>query len=183
MVRNEAKFGKKEILNVLSNYDLGKIEKVSSLKAGSRQSPKKIISSTKGVFLLKRRSTGKNELDKVVFAHNVIQFLYDNHFPVAKVIPTLSNETIVSFDENIYEMFEFIEGARFRKTRELLNETGCQLGRVHNILNDYNGSCEYYNCFHDSETVRNNLKVKPQEELFDSGIVILARDLLTYYND
>ena len=56
------RFSSDELAEVLSRYDIGKIRKVMRLVGGSKRAPKIVVTTTKGRFLLKRRSQSKDDV-------------------------------------------------------------------------------------------------------------------------
>ncbi|MGE5295389.1 MAG: hypothetical protein ACM3VT_11230, partial [Solirubrobacterales bacterium] len=75
MVKGGANFSSEELVRVLSHYDIGIVHRVQSLPVGNRRAPKVIVTADKGMFLLKRRPRGRDDLEKVGFAHAVQKHL------------------------------------------------------------------------------------------------------------
>ena len=129
MPRGGAKFSSAELAKVLSYYDVGIIRQAKSLTAGNRRAPKMIITSQQGKFLLKRRPKGKDDLQRVAFAHAIQTHLAHKGSPVAALVPTREdNNTVLQIDNHIYEFFKFIKGIRYDGLAEATIDAGRQLG-------------------------------------------------------
>ncbi len=187
MPRGGAKFSSRELVQVLSHYDIGVIHQVTPLSAGNRRAPKMVIISDKGKFLVKRRPRGKDDLDRIRFAHAVQTHLAANAFPVTTLVPTRDQDnTILRLNNHIYEFFKFVTGTRYDGTGQITVDTGRQLARFHKYLVDFACDCKPLNSsFHDSSIVRRHLKTirtgkvgEPNGELQKT-----ADDLMGLYNN
>ena len=160
MPRGGAHFSSEELALALSHYDIGVIHQVKPLSAGSRRTPKMVIVSEQGKFLLKRRPKGKDDLYHVAFAHAVQTHLAKRAFPVTSLIATSDeNNTILQLNNHIYEFFKFVTGVRYDGTPEATVDTGRQLAKFHKYLTNF--ACPLKplrGSFHDSSTVRRHLK-------------------------
>ena len=67
-------FSPDELVRILSHYSIGIIDKLDSLQAGNLRTPKVVITSDKGKFLLKRRP--KANMERIALAHCVQRRLY-----------------------------------------------------------------------------------------------------------
>jgi len=187
MPRGGAHFSSEELVRVLSHYDIGVIHHVKSLPRGNRRTPKVVLISEQGKFLLKRRSKGKDDLYRVAFAHAVQNHLAEKGFPVVSLALTSDeNNTILQLNKHIYELFKFISGSRYDGSAEATVDIGRQLAVFHNNLADFAHEFKPLRaCFHDASTVRRHLKslgsdktAGPEKELFDT-----AEELMVLYND
>jgi len=161
----------------LSHYDIGIVHRVKPLTAGNRRAPKVIVTADKGVFLLKRRPRGRDDLQRVAFAHAVQQHLAQRSFPVTTLLATTDEQTtVLSLENHIYEFFRFVNGSRYDGSIEATREAGRQLALFHKHLADFGASrVEGVSpsnrgpdardtkasplCFHDSALVRRHLKL------------------------
>ena len=133
MPRGGAHFSSEELVRVLSHYDVGVIHQVKSLARGDRRTPKVVLISEQGKFLLKRRSKGKDDLYRVAFAHAVQNHLAQKGFPVVSLALTSDeNNTILQLNKHIYELFKFISGSRYDGSAEAAVDVGRQLAVFHN---------------------------------------------------
>lgn len=155
-----AQFSSEELAEVLSRYDIGKIRKVMRLVGGSKSAPKIVVTTTRGRFLLKRRYHGKDDVYRVAFAHAVQTHLAKRYFPIAPLVTTRDEVgTLLQSRGNIYELFKFVGGARYAGTAEQTIDTGRQLARFHQYLENFKFEWEPLRAsFHDSTTVRGHLK-------------------------
>ena len=119
---------------VLSRFDIGTIDRILDYRGGSRKSPKLIVNTSLGRFLLKRRALGKDALEQVVIAHGVQEQLASHRFPVAGLIHTIDGETIVEHEGRVYELFKYIRGSRFDKSNPKAAESGRVLAHFHDLL-------------------------------------------------
>jgi Ser/Thr protein kinase RdoA (MazF antagonist) len=157
---SETRFAADEMADVLSHYRIGKIRKVMRLVGGSARAPKLVITTTMGRFLLKRRLQGKDDVYRVAFAHAVQGHLAKRYFPIAPLITTRDEaSTILQMRGSIYEMFKFIGGTRYGGSVEETIDTGRQLAKFHQYLENFKFEWEPLKAsFHDSSTVRGHLK-------------------------
>ena len=132
MPRGGAHFSSEELVRVLSHYDIGIVHRVKPLTGGNRRAPKAIITADKGVFLLKRRPRGRDDLQHVTFAHAVQQHLASQSFPVTSLLATADDRTTaLSLENHIYEFFQFVTGTRYDGSAEDTREAGRQLALFH----------------------------------------------------
>jgi len=160
MPRGGAHFSSEELVRVLSHYDVGVIHQIKSLSGGNLRAPKMVVVSEQGKFLLKRRPRGKDDLDRVAFAHAVQTHLAAMSFPVTSLIATRSdNNTILQLNSHIYEFFKFVSGVRYDGSPESTTDAGRQLADFHHNLADFAHEFKPLQAsFHDSSTVRTHLR-------------------------
>ncbi len=108
-----ADFSPTELAVVCSNYDLGVIQSIKPVRAGSHTSPKVLIKTRSGAYLLKRRSPGHDDPFRVAASHAVQIHLASRGFPAPRIIGTRAeNNSMLQLRGRIYEMFEFVPGRR-----------------------------------------------------------------------
>lgn len=119
-----------------SRYDIGEIQSLERFKGGSRESPKVVIHSDRGRFLLKRRAPGPVDLaNRVALSHEVQLHLAKAGFPVAPLIGTRKdNNSLLELDGFIYELFRFVPGRRYDRTPGAAFEAGKLLAKLHGLL-------------------------------------------------
>ena len=186
----------------MSHYDIGIVHRVKPLTAGNRRAPKVIVTADKGVFLLKRRPRGRDDLQRVAFAHAVQQHLAQRSFPVTTLLATTDEQTTaLSLENHIYEFFRFVTGSRYDGSAEATREAGRQLALFHKHLADFGVSrVEGVSpsnrgpdardtkasplCFHDSALVRRHLKLIGSDKRTEPGrrILAVAQELLLRYD-
>jgi len=132
------RFAADELAIVLSHFDIGTIEAIQEYPRGSRRSPKLILKSDSGTFLLKRRACGKDDPFKVAFSHNLQLYLASKQFPLPHLIGTkTNNNSMLQWKDYIYELFEYIKGTSFDNSPEATTEAGKTLALFHKLLLDY----------------------------------------------
>ena len=170
----------------MSHYDIGIVHRVKPLTAGNRRAPKVIVSADKGTFLLKRRPRGRDDLQRVAFAHTVQQHLASRSFPVTSLLVTTGERvTALSLENHIYEFFQFVNGSRYDGSPEATREAGRQLALFHKHLADLGVHDEPSPwCFHNSALVRRHLNVIGSDRLTETGrqMHAMAQELLLRYD-
>jgi Ser/Thr protein kinase RdoA (MazF antagonist) len=170
----------------LSHYDIGIVHRVKPLTAGNRRAPKVIVTADKGVFLLKRRPRGRDNLQRVAFAHAVQQHLAQRSFPVTSLLVTSDEQTtVLSLENHIYEFFCFVTGSRYDGSIEATREAGRQLALFHKHLADFGARDEHSPwCFHDSALVRRHLKLISSDKRTEVSrrMQTVAQELLLRYD-
>jgi len=161
MPRGGANFASEELVRVLSHYDVGVVHRVRSLPAGNRRAPKVIVHADKGTFLLKRRPRGRDDMNRVAFAHAVQRHLAARGFPVTSLVATSDeHKTVLNVDNHIYELFAFVTGSRCDGSAEATTDAGRHLAHLHVCLRDFAHDYEpFQGSFHDSATVRQHLQM------------------------
>ena len=161
MPREGVNFTSQELEAVLSQYDIGTIKQTESLNVGNVHAPKKIISSDRGKFLLKRRARGKDDVYHVAYAHTIQMYLEKKGFPVAGLVPTRDQKnTGIYMDNHVYELFHFVPGSRYDGSTEAVTDSGRKLGLFHLELSAFTHSWRpLHRTFHDSPSVRRHLKI------------------------
>ncbi len=186
MPRGGANFSSEELVRVLSHYDVGIVHRVKPLTVGNRRAPKVIVTADKGVFLLKRRPRGRDDLERVTFAHAVQQHLARRSFPVAALLPTIEEQrTALSLENHLYEFFHFVDGVRYDGSLEATREAGRQLALFHQHLADFAVRDERSPwCYHNSAMVRRHLKLIGSDKRTEASrkIRTVAQELLLRYD-
>jgi homoserine kinase type II len=137
------KFAADELAIVLSHYDIGTIEAIQEFPRGSRKSPKLIIRSEKGLFLLKRRARGKDDPFKVAFCHALQLYLASKQFPLPHLIGTRAdNNSMLQWKGRTYELFEYIKGTSYDNSLEATSDAGKILALFHKLLSDHHPEYE-----------------------------------------
>jgi Ser/Thr protein kinase RdoA (MazF antagonist) len=183
---SDTRFSPDEMSDVLSHYDIGKIRKVMRLVGGSKRAPKIVVTTSNGRFLLKRRLKGKDEVYRVAFAHAVQGHLARKYFPIAPLLTTRDGvSTILQVGESIYEMFKFVGGSRYAGSAEETSDTGRQLAKFHQYLENFKFEWEPLKAsFHDSSTVRGHLKTVASDiaQSNERNQHLCGEELMSFYN-
>jgi len=153
-------FSSEELTRVLSRYDIGEVEQLKPLSAGSARVPKVVVISERGKFLLKSRSKSRGLLQRLKFAHEVQAHLAKKAFPITALVPPRDGSSpILQINNRIYECFRFVTGVRYDGSIEATIEAGRQMARLHRALADFKSQCSPQGgSFHDSSSVRRHLK-------------------------
>lgn len=139
MTDGSARITAGELVVVLSHYDVGVIDEVRRFRGGSRQSPKVLVATRGGDFLLKRRGLGPDgSVGRVARAHALHAALWAAAFPVAELIRSRAGETAVRLSgpgpaSGVYELYRFVNGERYRRQEEQAREAGRLLAELHHI--------------------------------------------------
>jgi Ser/Thr protein kinase RdoA (MazF antagonist) len=179
--RLRADFQPEELSAVLACYDLGKVQRIDRQLKGSRRSPKVIITSDRGRFLLKRRARGRDHPVKVAYAHSVQRFLADQGFPLARLVPLKAGQdTMAVLADHIYELFEYVPGLPYDTSLEATFDGGRVLGLFHSLLQAYDTDWEpSRRGYHDANAVRSNLNGIPASVGKDDSVVGRESELLS----
>ncbi len=155
-----SKFRTKELAIVLSHYDLGAIHEIHSYRRGNLHSPKSIIDTDQGKFLLKRRAPGLDDPYRVAMAHHVQLYLINMGFMLPKLIGTKrSNSSMLHTHGSIYELFEFIEANPYEARNDETYSAGQALGNLQRLMTDYQGEYEIpSDSYHNSQVIRKRIE-------------------------
>ena len=166
---------------MLVHYDLGAIRTIEKQLKGSRRSPKVVIASDDGRFLLKRRAQGRDHPMKVAFAHGVQNHLYQHGFPLPRLVPTRDgDDTMVILNDLIYEMFEHVRGEPYDTSPEATADAGLVLARFHELMKQYQTDWEpSRRGYHDANVVRTNLNEMPASIGKNDSVAGKETELLT----
>lgn len=131
----QASFDPAELAIVLSHYDLGVIASVHPFRGGSRASPKLLIKSERGQFLLKRRASGRDDPARVACAHQIQKHLHQLGFPLPALMLTARHrESLMQVDGRIYEIFEYARGMPYDGSANATADAGRTLALLHRLL-------------------------------------------------
>lgn len=164
---------------VLSHFDLGAIESITEFDRGSRRSPKVVIVSPKGKFLLKRRAARRKSERKVTFSHLVQKHLTSAGFPLPKLIRARNDDaTVVKLGDEMYELFEFVTGEEFPATPAAGCDAGRTLALFHQAVLEIDTPDDVpTGTYHDTIGVRTGLNVIPRSISSHDSVVGQESDL------
>lgn len=124
-----------ELAMAMSHYDIGVIESIREYPRGSPNSPKALIRSERGLFLIKRIAPGRDDLQRVAFAHAIQLHLIKEGFPAPRIIGTRDdNNSILRMRGRVYELYEFIHGSAFDHSPRGAEAAGRELAILHDLL-------------------------------------------------
>ncbi len=157
------RFATDELAIVLSHFDIGTIEAIQEFPRGSRKSPKLILRTDTGLYLLKRRARGKDDSFKVAFCHALQLYLAAKQFPLPHLIGTKKdNNSMLQWKGEIYELFEYIKGTSYDNSLEATQDAGKILALFHKLLTDYEPEYEPpQGSYHGSRSVARAMEAIP----------------------
>jgi Ser/Thr protein kinase RdoA (MazF antagonist) len=133
--RLRAKFEPAELADICGRYNLGTIESIKEFRRGSGRSPKVVIKTDRGAFLLKRRAIGRHGLSRITFCHDIQLHLAQRRFPLPQLIrPEHAERSMVVDGGQVYELFEFIAGNSYDQSLDATADAGRALGLFHRLL-------------------------------------------------
>ena len=159
-----SRFEGTELAIVLSNYDIGVIDSVTPFRKGSRRSPKLLVATDRGPFLVKRLAPAKADMDRVRFTHAIQSRLLHSKFPLPRLIPTkATGETMVQHGDAVYEVYEFIRGTPYDQGLQTTYQSGQALALYHRVLADFQPTWEpSAQTYHNAAQVPAHLAVIPE---------------------
>jgi Ser/Thr protein kinase RdoA (MazF antagonist) len=179
------KFGLEELAIVLSHFDIGIVESVSEFARGSRKSPKLLVVSDHGKFLMKRRARGRDDPFKVAFCHAIQLHLAAKQFPLPHLVGTRKeNNSMLQWRGGVYELFEYIPGQTYPQTLESTFDSGRVLGLYHKLLETFKSDWQpATGSYHMAPAVETGMRAIP-EILAKTYIIVdekLPDSLLRFY--
>jgi Ser/Thr protein kinase RdoA (MazF antagonist) len=175
------RFSPSELAVVLSHYDLGVIESAKEFARGSRRSPKLLLRTADGRYLLKRRAQGRDRPARVTFAHSLLWHLLQKGFPVPRLLSTRdTQESVLTHAGGVYELFEYMGGERYDESLEQTAHAGKTLARFHRAVADFQTAWQPPpGGFHDSMAVRSGLNAIPTTIASHDSVVGYEAELLS----
>ena len=154
-----------EIAIVCARYDIAGVASAEALGAGSGGSPKAVLRLKDGRrLLLKRRGPGHDDPELVRFTHEIQRRLAEHAYPLAPLHATREGETMLTIDGRIYELFDFVEGGAYARTRSATKDAGRGLAFFHRILAKHLPSHRTpMSTFHDGAHVRAAFDVRDED--------------------
>jgi len=157
------RFSPSELAVVLSHYDLGVIASAKEFARGSRRSPKLLLRTADGRYLLKRRAQGRDRPARITFAHTLLWHLLQKGFPVPQLLSTRdAQDSMLIHAGHVYELFEYVGGERYDESLEQTAHAGKTLARFHRAVADFQTAWQPPpGGYHDSAAVRAGLNSIP----------------------
>ena len=181
MVVERERFSPSELAVVLSHYDLGVIRSAKELTRGSRRSPKLLLRTANGRYLLKRRAAGRDKPTRVTFAHTLLWHLRQKGFPVPQLVCTRDGqESMLTHGGRVYEVFEYVGGERYDESLEQTAHAGKTLARFHRAVADFQTAWQPPSGgYHDSAAVRAGLNSIPTTVASHDSVIGQEAELLS----
>jgi homoserine kinase type II len=124
-----------ELARVCAHYDIGEVAAARKLSRGSGASPKVVLETSTGAYLLKRRAPGRDDPTVVAITHEVQIYLAQHGFPTPRLIGTKrGNNSMLQLDGRAYELFTFVQGTPFQRTPDESRHAGATLASLHALL-------------------------------------------------
>lgn len=107
----KTKFSKKELTEIISDYNLGECKKSKPITKGRVQT-NYLLKTTKGKFVFRYY---ENRLEKsVLFEANLIKYLKDKKYPCPTPFKNKHGEFVGIHNKKPYIIFEFVEGQHIK---------------------------------------------------------------------
>ncbi len=135
--RPRVKFDATEIATVLSRYDLGVIHSAREMLRGSGRSPKIMLKTERGSFVLKKRAPGRDDPLRVGLTHSIQRALAVRGFPLARLVRSKDRTSVVTTAGGAFELFEYVEGAVYDQSLGATEQAGRALAHFHALLADF----------------------------------------------
>jgi len=117
----------------LARWDIGTLQHHEPLAGGSRSSPKWVVTTPRGQFVLKRRAPGRDRADRLAFSHAFMEAAVEAGVPVAAPLRSRGGSTFEIVDGAVFELFSRASGGRWTRTPEEAMQAGEALGRLHAV--------------------------------------------------
>jgi Ser/Thr protein kinase RdoA (MazF antagonist) len=181
MSRERERFSPGELAVVLSHYDLGVIESAKEFARGSRRSPKLLLRTARGRYLLKRRAQGRDNPARVTFAHTLLWHLLQKGFPVPQLLSTRDTQnSMLTHEGHVYEVFEYVAGERYDSSLEQTTQAGKTLARFHRTVAGFQTAWQPPpGGYHDSAAVRAGLNSIPTTISSHDSVIGYEAELLS----
>ncbi|MBX3405587.1 MAG: phosphotransferase [Phycisphaeraceae bacterium] len=141
MSDDRARFSTGELAVVCSRYDLGQVRSARPFAAGSRASPKALLLTERGAFIVKRRAAPPpgaarvDHLHRIAASHEVVLHLAARGVPVPRLLGTRDDHnTMLQLSEHVYEVYAFVEGRAYDRSTAAAAASGGLLARCHNAM-------------------------------------------------
>ena len=141
-------------VSIRQNYNLT-IESATPIGTGAMSTTMR-LGTNRGALFLKvyksartQKTPAQSNLQRIAFTHTVQNFLYQEGFPVPRLLPNNSGETFSICDQpskrgEAYALSEFIEGSDYDiANSEHLRASGEMLGRLHQQLRQFQPQIQF----------------------------------------
>lgn len=154
-----------EAASVLTQFDIGIISAIQVFSRGSSRSPKAVVTTDRGKYLLKRRATHRQSDRRVALSHDVQNTLESAGFPLPTRIHVRDRDAyVLRVNDHVYELFEYVEGAPYSAWVGEVREAGAALARFHEIVHDIAATeVTPQGDYHDAVGVRTGLHAIPSQ--------------------
>lgn len=119
-----------EVRAAIAHWGIPRPVVAEPIGRGSRQSAKSRLRTPMGSFLIKRRDPRKSVPHVVEFVHRFQQHLAASGVPVARIVPAQDATTAVVMPDGTYELFDWVDGTRWRCSLDDAAEVGVAVGEL-----------------------------------------------------
>ena len=120
-----------EAIEALARWEVGVVAAMAPLPGGSSSSPKWIVQSNRGNWVLKCRAASAGDPERIAFAQAFMQAVAARGVPVAMPIASRAGRGHERVAERAWELFPFIEGERWSRSAGQARSGGDALGTLH----------------------------------------------------
>lgn len=125
-----AVIGVQEARAVVGRYALTRPITLQPLGLGSRHNAKSRLVTPRGDFLLKCRAPARSGAAMVEFVHTFHRHLEARAVPVAPLVLDRSGCSAVVHEGQVYELYRWVQGERWKRTSTEAGEAGVAFGRM-----------------------------------------------------
>ncbi len=111
----KTKFSKNELIEILSNYNLGEYKESKPIVEGTVQT-NYLLKTTKGKFVFRYYENRSKK--SVLFESNLINYLKDKKYPCPALFRNKHGKFVGVYKKKPYVIFEFIEGQHVKNPSE-----------------------------------------------------------------
>jgi homoserine kinase type II len=126
-----------QLERVLRSYSLGRLSTASRAAQGF-VNENWILVTSQGRFFLKRRAPHLCLPDLIRAQHHLIRWLRQAGFPAPAIVPTITGETFLALDGELYDVQVYIDGQPYNHDRAShLRAAALTLGRYHKLVRGF----------------------------------------------
>lgn len=152
---------KEEFINLLSEYDIGKLVYIKPIKKGTVQS-NFLIKTTKGKFIFRYYENRKK--NSVLFEANLIDYLNRKNYPCPAIYKNKKRKFIGIYKNKPYAIFEFVEGKHIEKPgKKQETELIKEVAKLHILTKNYKSPYTKYRWNYSKEFCKRIAIIKSKE--------------------
>ncbi len=180
--------GSHEVQEVLGHYRLARVKEARAFNRGSSKSPKVLLRTLDGDFILKRCAPGQDDPDRLASRHRIVSMMEEHGCPIAGVVPSTDGETFIRRGSRLYELFRYVEGRRYRRNGPQAHASGYEMARMHDLLQDWDGPLPEGSGYHEASGVETALQRLPERLCPDDphrrrGMTAICRSLAALFGE
>ncbi len=149
----KTKFSKIDFINILLNYNLGKLQSFSPIIKGSVQT-NYLFKTPKGRFVLRYYENRSKK--SVEFESNVIKFLKRHRYPCPSPIKNKNTQIVGIYKIKPYIIFKFVEGRTLKNpNKQQLKQLIKKVAELHKITKNFKPANTRYRFNYNINQVKN----------------------------